>query len=69
MNVRTTSRVSVRPHILEATKPISVQFVTTIYSILALFMALQPTTLAFPTSSLLIISVTPFIGILKVKRR
>ena len=31
-------------------------------------MALQPTTLAFPTSSSSIICVTPFIGVLKVKQ-
>jgi hypothetical protein len=59
----TTSCVSVRPHILEATKPIYVKFDTIIYSTLPVFMALQP------TSSSLIICVTPTTGILKVKRR
>jgi hypothetical protein len=68
MNVRKTSRVSVRPHILEATEPISVKFDTIIDSILTVFMALQPTTVAFPTSSSLTICVTPIIGILKVKK-
>ena len=69
MNGRTTSRVSVRPHILEATKPISVKFHTSSYSILSVFILLQPTTVAFPTTSSLIICVTPIIGSLKVKRR
>jgi hypothetical protein len=52
----------------EATKPISVTFGTAIYSTLPLFMALQPTTVAFPTNSSLTVCVTPFAAILKVKK-
>jgi len=60
--------VSVRPHILEATKPISVKFGTIIYSILAVSMALQTTTVAFPTNSSLTICVTSFAGLIKVSK-
>jgi hypothetical protein len=56
-----------RPHILEATKSISVNF-DIIYSILTGFMALHPTTLAFLTNSSLTICVIPIIGIPKVNK-